>query len=135
MVLEITASKIPVANWIKSKIHKFLINKLKRLSPAKKNSIFGLKNQQMRLKIKAEIRTAMNPEITPWTKNGPLMNQFEAPTNLWILISSIEFKIANLIVLKVTKMAVIIKIIERKIPVLLKRDVREKIFSITGFLL
>jgi len=36
------------------------------------------------------INPANSPAITPWTKNGPLINQFEAPTSLCILISSLK---------------------------------------------
>ena len=41
---------------------------------------------------------------------------------------------ANLTVIKVTKIAVIIKIIERIMPALLKRMLKEKIVSMAGFL-
>ena len=88
MVLEIMPNKIPVRNWIKTIVQKLLTKICKMFRPGKKISIFGLNPQQIRLKIKRQIKKAEIPEIAPWTQNGPRINQLPAPTNLWILISS-----------------------------------------------
>ena len=74
------------------------------------------------------------PEIAPWIKKGPLINQFDAPTNFWILISSFCFIIDNLIVLKVISKAKIDIKIKRVIPDLLMLEVKENMFSIKDFL-
>ena len=134
MVLEIIPNKMPVKIWIKNRVQKFLVKKLKILRPGKKISILGLKTQQIKVKSRRQIKKAKIPEIVPWIKNGPRIKKLEAPTNLWIWISSFWLRIANLIVLKVTKIATTNKAIEREIPALFAAEVREKILSMTGFL-
>jgi len=69
-------------------VKKLLVKYLQILRPENKISILGLKNQQIKVKIKRQIMAASVPEIAPWTKNGPRINQLLAPTNLWTLISS-----------------------------------------------
>ena len=90
MMLETIPRPTPVKIWIKRKIPKLPTKELKILKPGSKISNFGLKNKRVTVKSKMAIKAAAKPEIAPWTKNGPRINQSEAPTSFINEISSFE---------------------------------------------
>ena len=111
-----------------------LKKKLAKLNPNKKFSNLELISQKVEKDIKRVIKVAKTPQIIPCIKKGPRINQLEAPTNLIMEISSLWLKIANLMVLKATKRATIIKIMLIPIPTLLAVEIINDNLSITGFL-
>ena len=80
MKLEITPNTIPTKELTKTTFQKFITNILNRSSSGNTEEIRGPNNQKVKEKNEIPRMAAAIPEIAPCTKNGPRMNQLEAPT-------------------------------------------------------
>ncbi len=89
-MLEIIPKPMPVASWINNNAQKLLRNKPKVLISGAIAPTLESKPHEATKVINRVIKAAKTPTIIPWIKNGPRMNQFEAPTNLIVEISSLE---------------------------------------------
>jgi len=72
---------VPLSSWIKRIVQRLAVKKENKPSPGNKSSALELSPQLNKAKSKKQTIAAKNPQIAPWTRKGPLTNQFEAPTN------------------------------------------------------
>ena len=106
----------PIKPWSNKTHTTLFLKNSKQLKPINMFWKLSLNEKSIIVKTIKENTAAKNPHIIPWTKKGPLINPFFAPTNLIISISSFCEKILNLKVLNVTIMAINDKNIVKDIP-------------------